>query len=104
MYGFCLGWNKPRVELYFGSDRDKAKYKAMHKYKADIERGLGKEIIFEKMDSETRIKIEMNESEIDNINGNWKDKSNWDFLISWFSSEMVRFQNLIHPFWLKAKN
>ena len=50
-YGFCIGRQSFRVELYFGNDQNKMLIDTMLKYKDQIQNSIGDEIIWERLDN-----------------------------------------------------
>lgn len=103
-FAFCIGRKQFRVELYFMHDEEKIMFDTMYKYKDEIQSKL-KGIEWQRLDGKkaSRIKLETTPEDLNKIGGRWRDKSNWDNLISWYCESMKEFYKVIYPIWSKAQ-
>jgi len=103
-FGFCLGRNAYRVELYISNDKDKKKFDAMYKYKDELEKVLGG-IEWQRLDGKkaSRIKLETTKEEQDSFEGNWQDKTVYDDVIDWYCKKMPLFYKAVYPIWKKVQ-
>jgi len=79
-FGFVVGKDSYRVELYFSNDKDKSLFDAMHGYKDKIEESLNVELTWERLDKKiaSRIKIEKSRDSLSDFNQeNWSDHFDW---------------------------
>jgi len=103
-FGFCLGRNAYRVELYIYDDKDKQKFDALYRYKDELESKLGG-IEWQRLDGKkaSRIKLETTNVEQDEFEGNWQDKTIFDDVIKWYCEKMPLFYKAVYPIWEKVQ-
>lgn len=106
-YGFCIGRQSFRVELYFGNDQNKMLIDTMLKYKDQIQNSIGDEIIWERLDNKkaSRIRVDMTKEEVSKLtaNGRFNDEVYWEDLIEWYCKKMDLFFDNINPYWEKVQ-
>jgi Domain of unknown function (DUF4268)/Endonuclease NucS len=99
-YGFCIGKNGFRVELYFSNDPNKELLGAMEKYQHEIDEAFGGMIEWERLDGKkaSRIKYEMPKDIKNNLEGKFNDELYWNDLINWYADAMHKFYTVINPY------
>lgn len=102
-FGFCIGKQGLRVELYFGQDKDKKWFDAMHARKAAIEAKFDGELVWERLDTKTasRIKHEIRYEDLPPEHRKFKNKDSWKYWIEWYADRMVKFHAALLPEWQK---
>ena len=100
-FGYCIGRHTFRVELYIPNDPNKIFIDNMLKYKEQIESKFDGKLTWERLDSKkaSRIKFEMTNSEILQLDGRFNDELYWESLFVWFRTAMIKFYESIYPFW-----
>jgi len=103
-FAFCIGRNSFRVELYFNSDADKRKFDSMYEFKDQIEESISG-IEWQRLDNKkaSRIRLDISQEEMSQMEGKWGDKTSWNKIIQWYVKNMARFYDTVHPYWLKAQ-
>ena len=104
-FAFCIGRNTFRVELYFSNDPSKILIDTMSKYKDEIQEKHPGAIIWERLENKkaSRIKVEMTNTQVSELEGRFSDELYWDDLITWYREAMVQFYNIIYPYWEKVQ-
>ncbi len=104
-FAFCIGRNSLRVELYCQDDKDKKLFDAMRNEKEEIEKAFPKEIIWERLEGKkaTRIKHEVQFTELNPEYDTFYDRDAWDIWIEWYADGMIEFYNALLPFWKEVK-
>lgn len=95
-YNFVVSKNYARVELYFSrfeKDENKLIFDTILKYKEDIERNLGFELIWERLNDKkaTRIKFQRDDFNV-------YDEDNWDEMIKFMTPIMMKFQTVFDKY------
>ncbi|MDY2588209.1 DUF4268 domain-containing protein [Winogradskyella aquimaris] len=104
-FGFCIGRNGYRVELYIGQDEDKVFFDAMRKYKLKIQNEfkLG-DMVWERLDGKKAARIKFERSALDitgDVDG-WR--KNPEAIINWYCDVMKPFYDVLLPYWMKVNN
>ena len=106
-YGFCIGRQSFRVELYFGNDQNKMLIDTMLKYKDQIQNSIGDEIIWERLDNKkaSRIRVDMTKDEVSKltVKGRFNEEVYWEDLIEWYCKKMALFFDNVNPYWEKVQ-
>jgi hypothetical protein len=104
-FSYCIGRNGLRIELYFGNDADKSLFDAMYNHKEELEAGFNGGIYWERLDNKkaSRIKYEIQYTELNINEGKFTDKANWSEWIEWFRKTMPKFYNHVYPIWDKVQ-
>lgn len=104
-FAYCIGRNTFRVELYFSNDPDKKLIDTMSKYKDEIDAIHNGEIVWERLENKksSRIKYEMSQAEMSNLEGRFSEEKYWPELIAWYRNAMINFYDKIYPFWEKGQ-
>ena len=99
-YGFCIGRQTFRVELYLSNDTNKELFDAMFKNKESIENKFDGKIDWERLDNKkaSRIKFEMTKEQVSSLEGKFSEELYWNDLINWYTDAMVRFYNAVNPY------
>lgn len=99
-FAYCIGKYNFRVELYFSNDPDKKFIDAMSKYKSEIESSFEGTLEWERLENKraSRIKFEMPSELHNNLDGRFKDKTNWDQIIDWYIFAMKDFYSKLNPY------
>ncbi|ESU23793.1 hypothetical protein FEDK69T_12030 [Flavobacterium enshiense DK69] len=104
-YGFCIGRQTFRVELYFSNDITKETIDSMAKYKEAIEGSFEGKIEWERLENKkaSRIRFDMTKEQVSKLEGKFSDELYWDDLINWYSDAMFRFYNAVNPYFEKIR-
>jgi hypothetical protein len=104
-FGFCLGKTHFRVELYFQNDPDKIYIDAMSRFGKEIENKFDGTIVWERLENKkaSRIKHEMPQALQNKLEGRFNEEKYWDDLIEWYREAMVKFYQVVYPFWEKVQ-
>jgi hypothetical protein len=106
-FGFCIGRQSFRVELYFGNDANKILIDTMLKFKDEIQNNISDDIIWERLDMKkaSRIRIDMTKEDVAKLTskGKFNEEVYWEELIEWYSYKMAEFFNVVNPVWEKVQ-
>ncbi len=104
-FAYYLGRTSFRIELYFGDDADKKYFNAMKRFQSQIESQYNGTIIWEQLEGKkaSRIKVEITTLEINPEGHSFVDELYWEDLIRWYSEEMIKFYNVVYPYWEKVQ-
>ena len=103
-FGFCIGRNRFRVELYLSDDKEKKMFDAMYQYKDELDEKL-KGIQWQRLDGKkaSRIKLETTLYEQESFDGNWKEKTVYEDVIKWYCEKMPLFYKAVYPKWQEVQ-
>jgi hypothetical protein len=104
-FGFCIGRLTYRVELYFSDDTDKALIDGMAQYKDEIQSKHQGLIEWERLENKkaSRIKFEMPKDIQDELTGRFSTELSWEQIISWYTTAMKEFHEVLYPYWDKVQ-
>lgn len=104
-FGFCMGRQGLRVELFFSNDMNKKYFDCMKKYEEEIQQPLNNLVIWERLEGKkrSRIKLEILYNDIKQSDSKFVSKENWDLYIQWYRESMVKFYNVVYPVWERAQ-
>jgi hypothetical protein len=104
-FAMCISRSTIRVELYFSNDQDKKFIDTMINYKEEIENKFNGEIIWQRLENKkaSRIKHEIEIIKLDENEGGFRTKANWDIWINWYKEKLSEFYNVVNPIWQKAQ-
>ncbi len=100
-FGFCIGRNSFRVELYLSTDPDKTLIDTMRKYEDQINDKMQEELVWERLENKkaSRIKYEMPPEQVSGLSGTFSEEQDWDALLAWYREAMVRLYLAVYPYW-----
>jgi hypothetical protein len=104
-FGFCIGRNAYRVELYIANDQDKKYIDAMLAFKSEIEAKFQGAIKWERLENKKASRIRYDTS-IENdaeFEGAFQDENRWGQVFDWYIAAMNRFYDVILPFWERVQ-
>jgi hypothetical protein len=104
-FGFCIGREALRVELYFPNDADKSNIKFMQETKNQIEEAFGAELTWEFLDGNngsnqrmaSRIRFDKNYEGFAVYDGKLFKSETMDEYIRWFDEQMNAFYKALNP-------
>lgn len=105
-FGFCIGKNNYRIELYFQDDTEKKLIDGMAKYKDEIQSKHVGLIEWERLDGKkaSRIKFEMPDEKNNNLPGKFSEELSWNEIVEWYTQSMKKFYEVLYPYWTKVQN
>lgn len=103
-FNYCIGRKTIRVELYI--NQDKALFDAMFNYKDDIKSKFDGKVIWQRLDNKkaSRIKYEFPAEKFKETFGRWRnEEENVQLRFDWFRESMIKFYEVINPYWEKVQ-
>lgn len=104
-FGFCIGRDALRVELYFPKDADKSKIRFMQEAQGEIEKAFGEELTWEFLDGTngsnrrvaSRIRFDKDYHDFATYQGKLFKSENMDEYIHWLNEQMNGFYQALNP-------
>jgi hypothetical protein len=98
-FGYCIGRNNYRVELYFSNDVNKSLIDTMYQNKELLDKAFEGELIWERLEGKkaSRIKHEMPKEMLSSLTGRFNEEQYWEELITWYIDAMERFYKALYP-------
>jgi hypothetical protein len=101
-FNFCIGRITYRVELYFSNDSDKTTIDTMARYKDEINKAFGEEVVWERLENKKASRIKY-ETAVGQYEGSFSEEARWQEVIEWYRNTMVRFYNAVYPVWERVQ-
>jgi hypothetical protein len=105
-YAFCIGKKAIRIELYMDNDHDRLLITTLEKYKSEIEKDFGNQLVWQIKENTkaTRVYVEASYREFYESPGGFSKKEYWPEMMDWYVKNMKLFYSATKPYWDKVEN